>query len=52
MREVQTGLARKSEKLSQDEQTSDRFGVKRRKAVKRRRKFGQGSKGECLPDCK
>jgi len=35
MRELQTGLARKSEKLSQEEQTSDRFGIKRGKVVTR-----------------
>jgi len=35
MREVQTGSATKGEKLSQDEQTSDRFGNKRGKVVTR-----------------
>jgi hypothetical protein len=48
MSKLQTGSASKGEKLSKDEQTSDRFGIKRRKAVKRRREFGQGSKGEYL----
>jgi hypothetical protein len=35
MSKLQTGLTSKGEKLSKDEQTSDRFDIKRRKAVKR-----------------
>jgi hypothetical protein len=41
MRELKTGSVPKGEKLSQDDQTSDRFGIKRRKAVTRRANFKQ-----------
>jgi hypothetical protein len=39
--QLQTGLSLNGEKLSEESSTSDRFGVKRRKAVRRKLNFRQ-----------